>query len=191
MAWATPRPRPRLWTPLIGLWSRKGRASSKARGWGWGRVLIGLAGIRSLLAGSSGSDAGWAAEAAVRGRSKLQESELAGGQAAAALARLLVPFPSPLRVLSCSSAPRPLGYTRRWSRRSSFASRLCSGVVRARGHRAETEPAPHLWSRRPSRSAGQGLAACVLRLWAAGALGEARPRLERRGHHGAAALEAE
>lgn len=39
-------------------------------------VLIGPAGIRSPLAGSSGPDAGGAAEAAVRGRSRLLESYL-------------------------------------------------------------------------------------------------------------------
>lgn len=40
-------------------------------------MLIGPAGIRSSLAGSSGPDAGGAAEAAVRGRSRLLESEQA------------------------------------------------------------------------------------------------------------------
>lgn len=71
-----PCPRPRLQAPVIGSRPRKGRASPGGRG---GRAeagaLIGPTGIRSSLAGSSGPDAGGAAEAAVRGRSRLLESE--------------------------------------------------------------------------------------------------------------------
>lgn len=61
-------------------------------------ALIGPAGIRSSLAGSSGPDARGVAEAAVRGRSRLLESEQAkrGGEAAAALALQLAGFPAPL-----------------------------------------------------------------------------------------------
>ena len=66
-----------------------------------------------MLAGSAGPDAGWAAEAAVRGRSKLQKSELAKEAGRRLLHSLDCSFPSRRRCGSAAAlpAPRPLGYT--------------------------------------------------------------------------------
>lgn len=78
--WRGPRPLPEAPPPGLSDWVKAAEGPSVLGGSG-GRAeagtLIGPAGIRSSLAGSSGPDAGGAAEAAVRGRSRLLESEQA------------------------------------------------------------------------------------------------------------------
>lgn len=78
MAWTRPLPqapplRPADWVKSTEGPGVPGRQGGRAEA----DVLIGPAGIRSSLAGSRGPDAGRAVEAAVRGRSRLLESEQA------------------------------------------------------------------------------------------------------------------